>query len=263
MRLTECPDRSDGYKWRCPTCHRRTSVRMGSFFGEFPRIRLATMVEAIHHWAKKIKQKTSAEMLGISERVVGKISSRLRDICAEDLRRRPVIPFGGPGIICEIDESLFNHKAKYNRGRRPADANWVFGVLSTEHFPSRGYFRVVQRRDAATLLPIIEQALLPGSTVHTDDWAAYRQLQARLPNVVADHGVVVHRYNFVDPITGVHTQHVESAWNRLKSVIKERRGVRRVDLQSFLDEQCWRDWRTSNRRIFYPLLSVLRLHFPL
>ncbi|EDO42796.1 predicted protein, partial [Nematostella vectensis] len=78
--------------------------------------------------------------------------------------------------------------------------------------------------------------LLPGSTVHTDDWAAYRQLQARLPNVVADHGVVVHRYNFVDPITGVLTQHVESAWNRLKSVIKERRGVRRGDLQSFLNE---------------------------
>ncbi|EDO44629.1 predicted protein, partial [Nematostella vectensis] len=138
----------------------------------------------------------------------------------------PVIPFGGPGIVCQIDESRFNHKPKYNRGRPPMRENWVFGVLSTAYSPSRGYFQLVPRRDAETLLPIIQRALLPGSTVHSDDWAAYRRLQARLPNVVANQGVVVHRYNFVDPITGVHTQNIESLWSRLKSTVKERRGIR-------------------------------------
>ena len=44
-----------------------------------------------------------------------------------------------------------------------------------------------------------------------DDWAAYRRV-ATLPNVSA-HEVVVHRHNFVDPRTGVHTQEVESAWS--------------------------------------------------
>ncbi|EDO42125.1 predicted protein [Nematostella vectensis] len=139
-------------------------------------------------------------MCDVSERAVGHISARIRDICAEDLRRRPVIPFGGPGVVCQIDESRFNHKPKHNRGRPPMRENWVFGV--------------------------------------------------------------VHRYNFVDPITGVHSQHIESLWSRLKSTVKERRGIRRVHLQSYLDEQTWRDWRASNRGTFYPFLGILRQQFP-
>ena len=98
---------------------------------------------------------------------------------------------------------------QYNRGRRAARDSWVFGIVSCDYRPSRGYFQVVQRRDAATLLPIINRCVRPGTEVHSDDWAAYRRL-LRLPNVSA-HQVVVHAHNFVDPRTGVHTQEVESA----------------------------------------------------
>ena len=59
---------------------------------------------------------------------------------------------------------------------------------------------VVQRRDAATLLPIIQAHTAPGSIVQSDDWAAYRRVQ-QLPNV-ATHNVVNHSLHFVDPVTG-------------------------------------------------------------
>ena len=91
---------------------------------------------------------------------------------------------------------------QFNRGRRARNA-WVFGIVSTQFTPARGYFQVVQRRNAATLLPIIQRCLLPGTEVHSDDWGAYARL-ARLPNVSA-HRVVVHAHHFVDPRTGVHT----------------------------------------------------------
>ena len=106
--------------------------------------------------------------------------------------------------------------------------------MSLEQSPAKGYFQVVDRRDAATLLPIIQRCLLPGTEVHTDDWAAYTRLAA-LPNVAA-HQAVVHAHNFVDLRTGVHTQEAESAWSQLKLGRNRRKGIRREDLQSYLDE---------------------------
>ena len=60
-------------------------------------------------------------------------------------------------------------------------------------------------------------------------------MPAHAPNVQT-HRIVVHAANFVDPVTGVHTQEVESAWARLKYKVKTRKGVRHSDLQSFLSE---------------------------
>ena len=113
---------------------------------------------------------------------------------------------------------------------------WVLGVLSTQHSPCRGYFQVVRRRDRATLTQILQRALLPGSEVHTDDWGAYRNLNLYVPNV-AVHRIVVHQKQFVDPLTGVHTQEAESAWARLKYHIKREKGIRQLNIQDFLNEQ--------------------------
>ena len=57
------------------------------------------------------------------------------------------------------------------------------------------------------------------------------------------HRIVVHRNNFVDPLTGVHTQEAETAWARLKYHTKREKGIRSDQLQDFLDEQMWRDRR--------------------
>ena len=42
---------------------------------------------------------------------------------------------------------------------------------------------------------------------------------------------------FVDPTTGVHTQNIESYWNRVKTKFK---GVQDTMLSSYLDEFMWR-----------------------
>ena len=68
---------------------------------------------------------------------------------------------------------------------------------------------MVHRRDTATLIPIIQEYVRPGSIIHSDGWLAY-QVLAQLGY---DHRVVVHADNFVDPITGVHTNGVESFWS--------------------------------------------------
>ena len=49
---------------------------------------------------------------------------------------------------------------------------------------------IVQRRDAATLLPIIQAHVAPGTVIHSDEWAAYNRV-GNLPNV-SSHSVVNH-----------------------------------------------------------------------
>ena len=98
---------------------------------------------------------------------------------------------------------------------------------------------VVARRDAATLLPIINAHTAPGTIVHSDEWAAYLSVQ-NLPNV-SNHGTVNHSVTFVDPTTGVHTQNVESYWCRVKTKLKRMRGCHAHQLPSYLDEFMWRE----------------------
>ena len=110
-----------------------------------------------------------------------------------------------------------------------------FGIVTTQHLPGQGYFPVVERQDMVTLHPIISRCVRPGTEVHSDDWASYRQMDRRINNVSA-HQVVVHRLNFVNPVTGVHTQGIESCWNTLKLGQKTHWGIRREDMLSYLDE---------------------------
>ena len=94
--------------------------------------------------------------------------------------------------------------------------------------------------------------------MHTDDWGAYRRLVQHLPNHVAQHRVVVQANNFEDPVTGVHTREVKSSWANLKEGIKRWKGVSKADLQSYLDDTMWRQWRGLDNIIanFLPVLAA-------
>ncbi len=74
---------------------------------------------------------------------------------------------------------------------------------------------LVERRDAATPLPIIHQYIRPGTTIYSDQWAAYNNI-ANGPHQYI-HQTVNHSQNFVDPNTLKHTQNVEKMWICMKT----------------------------------------------
>ena len=96
----------------------------------------------------------------------------------------------------------------------------------------------VSKNDAATLLPIISAHVLPGTIIYSDEWAAYNST-SHLP-LVSGHEVVNHSISFVSP-TGIHTNHIESYWNRAKIKLKRMRGCHRSQLASYWDEFMWRE----------------------
>ena len=63
-----------------------------------------------------------------------------------------------------------------------------------------------------------------GTIIWSDSWAAYNNIQ-QLPTV-QNHDTVNHSLEFVDSQTGVHTNHIESYWNRVKIKLKRMRGCR-------------------------------------
>ena len=78
---------------------------------------------------------------------------------------------------------------------------------------------VVQWRDAVTLLPIIQGHVRPGTIIYSDQWSVYRRVGV-LPNV-SSHSTVNHSLHFKDPVTGVHTNNMESYWEHAKGKLKK------------------------------------------
>ena len=118
-------------------------------------------------------------------------------------------------------------------------------MVDSSQSPALGYMEIVQRRDAATLLPIIQQHVAAGTVVHSDEWRAYHQV-SQLPNV-ANHSTVNHSITFVDPVSGTHTQNVESYWAKAKAKLKKMKGCHAHQLPSYLDEFMWRERHGRSR----------------
>ena len=232
---------SDGFGWRCTNqrCSKRHTyhtIRSGSFF-ENSKVTLSKWLYIIYLWSHQTKVTAAVKQVDIGEKTVIQMYQYLRDVCSSKLLHTP-IQLGGQDVVVQIDESLFKHKSKHNRGRRPQKELWVFGLADTSYKPAITYLELVDKRDAATLLPIIRKAVQPGTIIHSDQWGAYNKIQSELN---LQHGVVNHSINFVDPDTGVHTQTIESYWAKAKYKFKEMKGVSSHILPSYLDERMWRD----------------------
>ncbi len=233
----------DKYAWKCnyKACvqyQSRTSIRSGSFFAR-SKLSLKSWIHVFYLWSSKISEETARNQVQLSNKTMVDCYSFLREICEKYFVIHPV-KLGGQGSIVQIDESCFSHKVKYHRGRVPKKAIWVLGMVDV--YSKCGYMTVVDDRSSGTLLAEIEKVVVPGTTIHTDEWKGYNGLSNR----GYIHKTVNHSLHFVDRTTGVHTQNIESYWNKQKHKIKTVRGVKRDLLISYLYQFMWQDRFNSN-----------------
>ena len=146
----------DGLIWECPlrTCRKRRSIRAGSFF-EDSRISLGQRLNIIYLWSVDVSNKQLSLMTGISLRTNATTLAKIRQICSLKILHGN-IKLGGRGKTVEIDESMFGHKRKYNRGR-VSEGAWVFGMV--ERGSGRALTFCVPGRVRETLVTRLVQEL--------------------------------------------------------------------------------------------------------
>ena len=142
-----------------------------------------------------------------------------------------VTKIGGYDLTVEIDESKFG-KTKYHKGRH-ITGQWIFGAICRE--TSEFFVVPVEKRDSATLIPIITSKVFEGSTIISDCWKSYDCLSQH----DFEHLSVNHKYNFVDPETLAHTQNIENLWWQIKRQQPETY-TKHEQLYLHLSEYMWR-----------------------
>lgn len=214
-------------------CKYRVSPFTGTFFdGSTCRLPLQKVLQIIYFFLHQYRLCDARRENEVSENTITDYYNYCREVCAVSLTSENCV-LGGPGEVVEIDESKF-FKRKYNKGRvlSAQQEGWVFGGIQRS---TKECFMVrVKDRSKETLLPLIRKYIKPGTTIISDEWKAYSQLQQH----GYQHNTVCHKVNFVNPQNKeVHTQNIENSWRYAKNTYPERytsEQLRDSYLQEFL-----------------------------
>ena len=74
-------------------------------------------------------------------------------------------------------------------------------------------------RKAETLLAIIHDTVLEGTTIVHDSWSSYNKIKDFVLKKYKDERVN-HEFNFLDPETGAHTNKIEGSCRSMYLLIK-------------------------------------------
>ena len=227
--------------YRC-SAHKsyKVSLKKNTFL-ENSKLSFQDFIRICYAWSTERPVFRAVEELCLDKKTIISWYQYFRDICSQILVREEYT-IGGVDHIVQIDESLIA-KAKHNVGRWPKQ-RWVFGGYDV--CEKKGFIILVEDRTAETLLYYIKKFIKPGSIIHSDKWAAYNNIKDIQVEPPYQHGSVNHSKNFKDPVTGVHTNHVECYWKNCKRKFKRMGGVQTSTLDSHIDEFMWREIYASD-----------------
>src|ERR1043165_8039308 len=171
---------------------------------------------------------------GVTYKTAWRMFKQIRMMLDEDRD-----PFCGQ---VEADESFFGGKAKNMhkhirerkiQGRGAVGKTTVAGVLQRQ---GAVVAKVVSNRDQETLIPFLEERVLPATMVFTDEWKSYDQLESK----GYTHNRVHHSANVY--VKGdAHTNGIEGFWSLVKNGIRGvNHSVSAKYLQMYLDEYSFR-----------------------
>ena len=182
----------------------------------------------VEHFVSGSTARTAAALVGVNKSTAAYFYHRLREIIVLEIEQENHEVFDGE---IEVDESYFGGRRKGKRGRGAAGKVPVFGLLKRK---GRVYTKIILDASSATLLPIIQQKVVPDSIVYSDFWRGYNVLD------VSDfkHFRINHSKLFADKKN--HINGIENFWNQAKRHMRKFNGVSKEHFGLFLKECEWR-----------------------
>ena len=206
--------KSEARPYRCSSCYRHFSVRIGTLM-ERTRIGYRKWAVAIYLHMTSLKGVSSMKLhrdIGVTQKTAWFMLQRIRK--AFDNDDDP--PFSGP---VEIDETFVGGKrANMSNAKRKAlseagvgrgTAGKVVVVGAKDRTANKVRARVVEGTDKPTLQRFVRAVAAPGAAIYTDEHGSYPGM-AEFRHVAVNHSVK-------EFVRGqAHTNGIESFWAMLK-----------------------------------------------
>ena len=200
--------------YKCYQCRKPFTVKIGTIF-EASHVPMNVWLQAMYLIAGSKKGISSNQLhrtLGVTLKTAWFMSQRIR----EAMRSDDFSAFGSGGGIVEVDETFigrikgapvkrsFHHKMK------------VLALIDRDTGKARTM--VVDKVNAATLMPIVKANIAREAVVMTDEAMAYTNISKHF----AAHGVTVHSVGqYVDPANpAIHSNTVEGYFSIFKRGMK-------------------------------------------
>lgn len=193
--------------------------------------------------AKQIQRET-----GVTYKTAWRMFRQIRTLLSEDVQLE--------GEAVEMDETYMGGKRKGGKGRPMRGDKVKTPVVGIAERKGRVIARATRDVTKQTLLGIVEEKVLPESTIFTDEYPAYEGIDRM------EHGYTHRRINHaakVYVIGNVHTNTIEGFWSLVKRGIGGvYHQVSKKYLQTYLDEYSWRyNRRDQGNLLFTSLLKCV------
>ncbi|WUR05151.1 DDE-TNP-IS1595 domain-containing protein [Vairimorpha necatrix] len=120
---------------------------------------------------------------------------------------------------------------------------WLVGGIENEDRDC--FLKIVPNRTQAVMLELFREYVLEGTIIRTDGFASYRSAVRDFGSV---HEVVNHSVGFTNEYEH-HTTKIENLWSHLKTELRTRRGIMKVNMEDFIYEFLFRSKYLKDKNI--------------